>query len=151
MTDEKFLENAVQDAKETQRVRNILESGDSLGLSIDTNFYIRAGGGSLDVPFRKKLIDYNRRFQHLCPSVWEREIKKHLAGSVNKAIDKANSISAAHIAILGCSEVNSANKTLKDTTNKIDTQRLVSEIWDKFVAETDMIRVQTPAESAILF
>lgn len=140
--------NSSQDAKATRDVQELLEQGRKLGLAIDTNFYINTGRGTLDVPFRPKLVSGKGRFQHLVPHIWEREIKKHLRSRIETAQNKALSLSERDVSPLRSQEVTSAVKALRTVAEKVNVTETTNFLWDQFAAETNATVVSLPVDSA---
>ncbi|MBN9696855.1 MAG: DUF4935 domain-containing protein [Zoogloea sp.] len=140
--------NSSQDAQATRDVQELLEQGRKLGLAIDTNFYINTGRGTLDVPFRLKLVNGNGHFLHLIPHVWEREIKKHLRSRLEIAKGKALSLSERDVSPLRSQEVTSAVKALRTVAAEVDVTETINSLWDQFASETNAVVVSLPNDSA---
>lgn len=139
---------STQDADATRRVQELLERGCMLGVAIDANCYITQGGGNLNVSFRPRLVSGNKSFRHLIPSVWEREIKRHIRSRVEDAKEKALNLSGRDISILDSPAALSAIKALQIAVEAVDAAQIVDSLWAQFVAETHATIVDPPPDSA---
>lgn len=145
----KGVENSpIQDADATRRVQELLERGHALGIAIDSNYYITGGGGTLDVSFRAKLAGWRGRFSHLIPSIWEREIKRHLRTRIERAREKALSMSERDIYILKSAEAHSGLKAFRVAVEAVDVAETANTLWEEFIVETHAIKVDPPPNSA---
>lgn len=137
-----------QDAEATRLVQELLERGHALGIAIDSNYYITSGGGTLDVSFRPKLAEWRGRFIHLTPSIWEREIKRHLQVRIENSKEKVLNISDRDISILQSDEIRSHLKALRVAATTVDSTVTANLLWDTFAAETHAVTVEPPPNSA---
>jgi PIN domain len=140
--------NPVQDAEATGRIQELLERGRSVGIAIDSNYYINGSGGTLDIAFRDKLASGNGRFLHLVPSIWEREIKRHIRSRIENAKEKVRNVSERDISDLYNADAMSAIKALKAATNAVDSAKTTDSLWTEFVVETHATVVHPAADSA---
>lgn len=142
------LHSSVQDAEATRRVQELLERGQALGIAIDSNYYITRGGGSLEVPFRAKLAEWRGRFIHLTPSIWVREIKRHLRTRIENAKEKVLNVSERDIQILQSEDIRTRLIKLRADVNAINSTATADGLWDAYAAETHAITVEPPPDSA---
>lgn len=141
-------QGSTQDAEATRRVQELLEQGHTLGIAIDSNYYITKGGGTLDVLFRAKLGEYNGRFIHLTASIWAREIKRHLKTRIENSKEKVLNVSERDIQIFQSQDIRSKLKELRAAVEAINAAETADTLWDRFSAETHAIIVEPPPDSA---
>lgn len=136
------------DAQATRKVQEFLEQGCQIGFAIDSNFFITKGGGTLDVSFRSKIASWEGKIIHLAPTVWEREIKRHLRNRIESTKERVFNVSEKDVSLLGSSVAVKALCDLRAQVGAVSAKNLANSLWASFVLETHAISVAVPDDGA---